>query len=379
MDWEVHRCCMFDVIAACHKGESQIQCCGNIMAYDGHQVPSICQACSSHGELQMWFSLVGFKVGWISHNITNQHITLLKLPNFNTTLLHCGINVCGMHYTCLFQQSSLRLWPSHNLLLAFFTFSHFLSTFATLATARWYPKSWTTLKAWRKLLSRNANNLELVFFAGFATSTGCILFDVTISFGCSCPCWTIRMQKNAYVLVTGSSHQTRWYVHWTTSPCMCVDVHQCVVALLGLVLQSKKLNLFRYCILRLRPSCCCNHYIHCSNTSRQQEIHRPPLHMNLNSFADLANKTLKTMFVRYEVAITNLLPFVPTYTARHPQSMLTGIRFASNRWSYNMVISLVVVFVGQNFVLRWLKILVVKELAPRSWLVTTFHLLFTFV
>ena len=43
----------FDTDAVCHEGESEIQCCGNIMSYGGHHVPLICQACSSHGELQM--------------------------------------------------------------------------------------------------------------------------------------------------------------------------------------------------------------------------------------------------------------------------------------------------------------------------------------
>ena len=127
------------------------------------------------------------------------------------------------------------------------------------------------------------------------------------------------------------------------------------------------------------PSCYCNHHIKCSKTSGQQAMRRPPLHLNPNYYVDLANKTWKTSFVRYEVAITNLLPSVPTYIARHPQSMLTGIRFYSNRWPYNMVISMVGLYVGRKFVMRWLKILVVKELAPRSWLVTTFHLLITFV
>ena len=50
---EMHRCCKSDADAdaACHKGEYEIQCCGNIMPYGGHHVPLICQAFSSHGEL----------------------------------------------------------------------------------------------------------------------------------------------------------------------------------------------------------------------------------------------------------------------------------------------------------------------------------------
>ena len=182
MDWELHRCCMFDAAAACHEGESKIQCCGNIMSYDSHQVPSICQVCSSYNERWMWFSLVGFEVGWISHSITNHHITLLKLPNINTTLLHYEINVCGMHYTCPFQQSSLPLWPGHDLLLAFFTSSNLLSTFATPAIAKWYPESWTALKAWRKLMPGNENNLELVFLLDvlLRLDAFCLLFPYRV-------------------------------------------------------------------------------------------------------------------------------------------------------------------------------------------------------
>ena len=99
--------------------------------------------------------------------------------------------------------------------------------------------------------------------------------------------------------------------------------------------------------------------------------------MNLNSSADLANKTWKTLFVMYKVAITDILPSVPTYTARHPQLVFT--RIGLNSWPYNMVISLVGFFVGRKFVLHWLKIPVVNEPASRYWLVTTLHLLITFV
>ena len=84
----------------------------------------VCQACSSHGEPQIWFSLVSFKVRWINHSITNQQLTLLKVPNLYTTLLRCGINVSGMHYTYFFQQSSLPLWPGHDLLSAFFIYGN---------------------------------------------------------------------------------------------------------------------------------------------------------------------------------------------------------------------------------------------------------------
>ena len=52
---------------------------------------------------------------------------------------------------------------------------------------------------------RNANNMELVFLVGSATSTGCVLFVVVILYGHSCACWTIRMEKNASLLVMGSS------------------------------------------------------------------------------------------------------------------------------------------------------------------------------
>ena len=90
------------------------------------------------------------------------------------------------------------------------------------------------------------------------------------------------------------------------------------------------------------PSCFYNHHIKCSKTFGQQEIHRPPSHMNPNSYADLANKTLKTMFIMYEVAITSLLPSMPTYTAKHPQSVLTGIRFTQTddptTWSYHWLL-----------------------------------------
>ena len=103
---------------------------------------------------------------------TSYHI--VETTNLNTTLLRCGINVFGMHYTCFFQQSSLLLWPGHDLLSTFFTSENLLSTFATPAMARWYPKSWTSSKAWRKLMPRNACNSELVFLVGSATSTGCV-------------------------------------------------------------------------------------------------------------------------------------------------------------------------------------------------------------
>lgn len=53
-------------------------------------------------------------------------------------------------------------------------------------------------------------------------------------------------------------------------------------------------------------------------------MRRPPSHLNPNSSADLANKTWKTPFVRYEVAITNLLRSVPTYTARQPSGTSLG-------------------------------------------------------
>ena len=156
---------------------------------------------------------------------------------------------------------------------------------------------------------------------------------------------------------------------------MCVDVHQCVAALHGVYFNPKSLTSSASACYVFALFCCCSHHIKCSKTSWQQAIRMPPLHMNPNYSVDLANKTWNTPFVRYKVTITNLLPSVPTYTARHPQSMFIGIRFYLNQWPYNMVISLVGLFFSQKFVLRWLKILVVKEHAPRSWLVTTFHLL----
>ena len=148
----------------------------------------------------MWFSLVGFKVGWINHSITNQHITLLKLPILNITFVCYGMNVFGMHYTCLFQQSSFPLWPGHDL----------LSTFVALAMAWWYLEGWTASKAWSKLMPRNADNLELVFLAGSATTTVCVLFVVALSCGRSYQYWTIRMGKIASLLVTWSSKHTHW-------------------------------------------------------------------------------------------------------------------------------------------------------------------------
>ena len=179
-------------------------------------------------------------MGWISHSITTQHITLLKQPNLNTTLLHCGINVSWMHYIGFFQQSSLPLWPGHDHLSTFFTFRNLLSTFVTPAMARWYPESWTTSKAWKKLILGNANNSELIFLARFATSIGCVSFVVAILCSRSCPYWTIRIKKCIYarhMIIT--ANVLIGYVHWTTSPCMCVDMHQCVATLLGVVLQSK--------------------------------------------------------------------------------------------------------------------------------------------
>ena len=167
----MHCCCRFDATAVCHEGESKIQ------------------------------------VGWINHSITTQHITLSKQPNLNTTLLHCGINVSWMHYIGFFQQSSLPLWPGHDHLSTFFTFRNLLSTFVTPAMARWYPESWTTSKAWKKLILGNANNSELIFLARFATSIGCISFVVAILCSRSCPYWTIRIKKMH--LCSSQDHHSR--------------------------------------------------------------------------------------------------------------------------------------------------------------------------
>lgn len=85
-------------------------------------------------------------------------------------------------------------------------------------------------------------------------------------FGIGFPCWICYFDRTRFVCCC--------HIVWPFMPLLddwdgkkCISalhriitadtfigyVHQCVPALPGVVLQSKKLNLFRYCMLRLRP------------------------------------------------------------------------------------------------------------------------------
>ena len=64
--------------------------------------------------------------------------------------------------------------------------------------------------------------------------------------GHSCLCWMIRIEKcilacHGFIIADALII----YVHRTMSPCMCIDVHQCIAALPRVPFQNKKLNLFQ--------------------------------------------------------------------------------------------------------------------------------------
>lgn len=67
-----------------------------------------------------------------------------------------------------------------------------------------------------------------------------------------------------------------------------------------------------------------SHHNKCSKTPGAQAMRKPPSQQNPNSSSDLANKSRKTLFERYDVGMTNLLRSFPTYTARQPAGTSGG-------------------------------------------------------
>ena len=138
----------------------------------------------------------------------------------------------------------------------------------------------------------NADNLELVFLIGFATFTGyvCLLlpYRVVVHAHIGRLVWTKCIYARHGIIIADA---LIGYVYRTMSPCTCIDVHQCVAILPRVVLQSKKLNLFRYCMLHLRPFLLLHPpYQVIKNLWIASNAHAAIAH-EPNSSVDLANKT----------------------------------------------------------------------------------------
>ena len=192
-------------------------------------------------------------------------------------------------------------------------------------------------------MSGNTYNLELVFLVGSTTLIGCVLFVVAISRGRSCPTAWLRWRKMH--VCSSRNHHNKCIDHICALNHVIMHMRQCASMCCHPTNPRSSTSSGIACCV-FAPFCCCIHHIKCSTISRQHAMRKWPLHMNPNFFVELANKTWKTLFIRYKDTITNLLPSVPTYTARHPQSMLRGLGSTQtddpNTWSYHwLVFSLV--------------------------------------
>ena len=155
-----------------------------------------------------------------------------------------------MPFSTIFTTATARSWSSFSTFIS----SNLLSTFVAPAMVRWYSKCWTALKAWRKMMRGNAtvwnwfSLLDLLLWPyGF-----CLLLPYHAAVHAPAG----RLRWKIMHLCSSWDHRNRHIGRICALKHVTMHVRRCASMCCRptwSIFQSKKLNLFRKCMLCLCP------------------------------------------------------------------------------------------------------------------------------
>ena len=205
-----------------------------------------------------------------------------------------------------FQQSSLPLWPGHDFLSAFFTSGNLLSTFVTVSGhGQVILRGLDRFESVEKTNVGKCRQFGIGFPYWICYFHWICLFVVAISCGCSCSYWTISMDKMH--LCSSRDHHSRRIDRICVSNHVTMHVHRCAsmccypTSSSSSIQEAQPLPVLHVAsspLLVATSTISSDQNLWIASNAHAAIAHEP------NSSVDLANKTWKTPFVRYKVAIT---------------------------------------------------------------------------